>query len=107
LHLRPAVLSTIAQTFPDVPLLFNWAESGKTPLLSLTEIRTLGFKLIIFPVSLLFAATYSMLKLLEVLKQGETSMPFSSHMVTFAEFTNLIGLPEIQALERHYGITPL
>src|SRR5689334_11266635 len=82
-------LSTIAQTFPDVPLLFNWAESGKTPLLSLTEIRTLGFKLIIFPVSLLFAATHSMLKLLEVLKQGETSMPLASHMVNFAQFTNL------------------
>src|SRR5690242_7702126 len=101
-----AELRTIAQTFPDVPLLFNWAESGKTPPLSLTEIRTLGFKLIIFPVSLLFAATHSMLKLLEVLKQGETSTPFASHMVTFTEFTNLIGLPEIQALERHYGVTP-
>src|SRR5947209_17984840 len=100
-----AELRTIAQTFPDVPLLFNWAESGKTPPLSLAEIRTLGFKLIIFPVSLLFAATYSMLKLLEVLKQGETSTPFASQMVTFSEFTNLIGLPEIQALERHYGVT--
>jgi 2,3-dimethylmalate lyase len=100
-----AELRTIAETFPDVPLLYNWAESGKTPLLPLTEIRTLGFKLIIFPVSLLFAATYGMLKLLEVLKQGETSTPFSTQMVTFAEFTNLIGLPEIQALERHYGVT--
>ncbi len=100
-------LRSITQTFPDVPLLFNWAESGKTPSLSLTEIRTLGFKLIIFPVSLLFAATYSMLKLLEILKQGETSTPFASHMVTFSEFTNLIGLPEIQALERHYGVTPV
>lgn len=98
-------LRTIAQTFPDVPLLFNWAESGKTPPLSLAEIRTLGFKLIIFPVSLLFAATHSMLKLLEVLKQGETSTPFASYMVTFAQFTHLIGLPEIQALERHYGVT--
>ena len=98
-------LRSITQTFPDVPLLFNWAESGKTPSLSLAEIRTLGFKLIIFPFSLLFAATYSMLKLLEVLKQGETSTPFASQMVTFSEFTNLIGLPEIQALERHYGVT--
>jgi 2-methylisocitrate lyase-like PEP mutase family enzyme len=102
-----AELRTIAQTFPDVPLLFNWAESGKTPPLSLTEIRILGFKLIIFPVSLLFAATYSMLQLLEVLKQGGTSTPFASHMVSFAQFTNLIGLPEIQALESRYGVTPL
>src|SRR5438067_3096917 len=30
-------LHTIVQTLPDVPLLYNWAESGKTPLLSLEE----------------------------------------------------------------------
>src|SRR5947209_9918097 len=65
-------LRSIAQAFPGVPLLFNWAESDKTPLLPLDEIRTLGFKLVIFPVSLLFAATYSMLGLLKVLKQGQT-----------------------------------
>ena len=46
-----------------------------------------------------------MLQLLEVLKRGETSMPFASHMVTFAQFTDLIGLPEIQTLERRYGVT--
>jgi 2-methylisocitrate lyase-like PEP mutase family enzyme len=99
-----AELHTIAETFPDVPLLFNWAESGKTPALPLAEVRTLGFKLIIFPVSLLFAATYTMLQLLKVLKQGETSTPFASQMVTFAQFTDLIGLPEIQALQRQYGV---
>src|SRR6266576_4396590 len=30
-----AELQVIKQKFPDVPLLYNWAESGKTPLLSL------------------------------------------------------------------------
>jgi len=99
-----AELQTIKQTFPDVPLLFNWAESGKTPLLSLDEIRTLGYKLVIFPVSLLFAATYAMLELLEVLKRGETSSPFAESMVTFSQFTQHVGLPEIQELERHYGV---
>lgn len=97
-------LKAIAQTFPNVPLLFNWAESGKTPLLSLEEIRSLGFKLVIFPVSMLFAATYAMLGLLEVLKQGQTPTPFAEHMVTFSQFTDQIGLPEIQALERRYGV---
>ena len=97
-------LQAIAQAFPDTPLLFNWAESGKTPLLTLNEIHTLGFKLVIFPVSLLFAATRAMLELLEVLKQGETPAPFSSRMVTFSQFTQHIGLPEIQDLERRYGV---
>ncbi len=97
-------LHAIAQTFPDVPLLYNWAESGKTPLLSLEEIRALGFKLVIFPVSMLFAATYAVLGLLEVLKQGQTPTIFAERMITFSHFTEQIGLPDIQALERRYGV---
>ncbi|HAH01295.1 MAG TPA: carboxyvinyl-carboxyphosphonate phosphorylmutase [Ktedonobacter sp.] len=97
-------LRAIAAAFPDVPLLFNWAESGKTPLLSLDEIRTLGFKLVIFPVSMLFAATHAMLGLLEILKQGETPAQFRSQLVTFSRFTDAVGLPEIQEFERRYGV---
>ncbi|HZS75588.1 MAG TPA: isocitrate lyase/PEP mutase family protein [Ktedonobacteraceae bacterium] len=97
-------LRAIGEAFSDVPLLFNWAESGKTPPLPLEDIRALGFKLVIFPVSLLFAATHAMLELLEVLKRGDTPTPFHSHMVTFSEFTSLIGLPHIQELERRYGV---
>jgi len=97
-------LRSIAQAFPGVPLLFNWAESGKTPPLPLEEIRALGFKLVIFPVSLLFAATYSMLGLSEVLKQGQTPASFASQMLTFSQFTDHIGLPDIQALEKRYGV---
>ncbi len=99
-------LQAIAQAFTGTPLLFNWAESGKTPLLPLHEIHRLGFKLVIFPVSLLFAATHAMLALLEVLKLGETPASFSSSMVTFSQFTQHIGLPEIQDLERRYGVNP-
>ena len=97
-------LRAIAQAFPDVPLLYNWAESGKTPLLSLEDIHALGFQLVIFPVSVLFAATQALLGLLEVLKQGQTPLAFAEHMVTFSQFTDQIGLPEIQALERRYGV---
>lgn len=97
-------LQTIKATFPDIPLLFNWAESGKTPPLSLPEIQKLGFKLVIFPVSLLFAATKSMLSLLEVLKRGETPTSYAANSVTFAQFTDEIGLPDIQQLERLYGV---
>ncbi len=81
-----------------------WAESGKTPLLSLDEIHALGFKLVIFPVSMLFAATHAMLGLLELLKRGKTPSAYAEHMVTFSQFTQNIGLPEIQELERHYGV---
>ncbi len=99
-----AELQAIKQAFPAVPLLFNWAESGKTPLLSLDEIHALGFKFVLFPVSMLFAATHAMLGLLQLLKQGETSATYADRMVTFSQFTHHIGLPEIQELERRYGV---
>src|SRR5438270_7349385 len=99
-----AELEAIVQAFPDVPQFYNWAESGKTPLLSLDEIHALGFKLVIFPVSMLFAATHAMLELLELLKRGETPSAYAERMVTFSQFTQNIGLPEIQELERHYGV---
>src|SRR6266487_809081 len=71
---------------------------------SIEEIHALGFKLVIFPVSMLFAATQALLDLLEALKQGQTSLAFAERMVTFSQFTDQIGLPEIQALERRYGV---
>ncbi len=97
-------LQAVAHAFPDVPLVFNWANSNKTPPLPLAEIHQLGFKLVIFPVSLLFAATQTMLNLLELLKQGQTPKAFESHMVNFSQFTDQVGLPEIQRQERLYGV---
>lgn len=97
-------LQAIKQALPDIPLLFNWADTAKTPPLPLDQIRDLGYKLVIFPVSLLFAATHTMLQLLDVFKQGHIPTEYADHMVTFAQFTRQIGLPEIQELERRYGV---
>src|SRR5260370_694719 len=99
-----AELKAVAEAFSDVPLLFNWADSGKTPPLPLHEIRKLGYKLVIFPVSTLFAATYAMSGLLEVLKRGETPAEISDRMMTFSQFTDTIGLPAIHELEKRYGV---
>ena len=94
----------VTETFRDIPLVYNWVESGKSPLLSLEELRRLGFKLVLFSVSLLFAATHNVLALLKLLKRGQTSTDFASQMVSFSQFTELVGLPEIQTLERCYGL---
>ena len=98
-------LETVAKTFSDVPLLYNWIDGGKTPTLSLEEIEALGFKLVLFPVSMLFAATRAMNELLEVLKQGKTPTAFSEHSLSFSQFTDAIGLPDIQELEHRYGVS--
>lgn len=99
-------LRIIVENFPDTPLLYNWVENGKTPALSLDEIRTLGYKLVIFPVSLLFNATHSMLATLEVFKQGLVPTGRAEQAVSFSQFTQLIGLPGVVEMEHHYKIDP-
>ncbi len=48
------------RAFPGVPLLFNWAEGGKTPPISLSRLCELGYRIVIFPISTLLAATAAM-----------------------------------------------
>src|SRR3984885_3034492 len=49
-------IEAVAAAFPDVPLLFNYAEGGKTPAVRYDFLRDLGFSLVIFPLTLLLTA---------------------------------------------------
>lgn len=85
------------------PLVFNWAEGGKTPPLSLDRIAELGFSLIIYPIGTLLAATAGIRSLLATLKAEGTPASALTRLPTFEEFTNLIGLPEVQHMERRFA----
>ena len=50
----------VGRAFPDVPLLFNWAEGGKTPPVSLARLTEIGYRIVIFPIGTLLAATAAM-----------------------------------------------
>ena len=85
------------------PLVFNWAEGGRTPPLSLERIGELGFSLVIYPIGTLLAATAGMRALLATLKAEGTPVSALPDLPAFDEFTDLIGLPEIQRLERRFA----
>ena len=82
------------------PLVFNWAEGGKTPPLPLARIAELGFSLVIYPIGTLLAATAGIRSLLATLKAD--GVPSLSGLPTFDGFTDLIGLPEVQDLEQRF-----
>src|SRR3954463_14592046 len=88
-------IEAVAAAFPDVPLVFNWVDGGKTPQLPHERIRELGFALVIYPVTTLFAAARAVADLLDRL--GEHDVP------SFDAFTDMIGLPEMRALETRFA----
>jgi carboxyvinyl-carboxyphosphonate phosphorylmutase len=80
-----------------VPLLANMVEKGKTPLLSGDELERLGYKIVIYPVTCLFAATKALIGTLAGLNENDGSD--QAQLVTFPEFNELIGLPEERRFE--------
>jgi carboxyvinyl-carboxyphosphonate phosphorylmutase len=95
-------ISAVAEAFPEVPLLFNWVESGKTPPVELERLGELGYRLVIFPISMLLAATGAMKETLARIRSEGSPMGIMNQLLGFGEFTDLIGLPEIQELEERY-----
>ena len=96
-------IRAVARAFPDVPLLFNWAEGGKTPPIGYAELRALGFRVIIFPISALLAATRAIQTVLARIRADGTPAHVLAELPRFGEFVDFIGLPEIQSLEERFG----
>lgn len=96
-------LKAIATAFPDVPLVANIVEGGKTPLLSGSELQHLGFKIAFFPVSSLLAATHVLTACLRHLKEQGTTAKFED-LVSFKEFEQLIGVPKYRQIEQQFAV---
>jgi 2,3-dimethylmalate lyase len=96
-------IARVAKEFEGIPLLFNWAEGGKTPPLTYEEIAELGYAMILMPIGMLLAATAAMQEFLAKLKATGTPAPFADELMSFDGFTDLIGLPEITALEQRFS----
>lgn len=96
-------IETIARTFPDVPLLFNYAEGGKTPPVTHAFLRDLGFKMVIFPITLLLVATETMRSALAQIKADGTPIELLPSLLPFADFLEFIGIREIRALEERFA----
>jgi 2-methylisocitrate lyase-like PEP mutase family enzyme len=96
-------IARVAQALGDVPLLFNWAEGGKTPQVSAAWLHELGFRLVIFPISTLLAATQAMQGILDLIRTEGSPATALGGLPSFGGFLDLVGLGEIRELEDRFG----
>ena len=61
----------------NAPLVANMIEGGATPIISKSKLHKMGFKIVLYPLSVLFSNTYSTLKLLQELKKSGTTRKLS------------------------------
>jgi 2-methylisocitrate lyase-like PEP mutase family enzyme len=93
----------IAKHFAGVPLLFNYAEGGRTPAVTHAFLRELGFSLVIFPLSTLLVATAAMRSVLAEIKASGTPIDVLPSMLRFDAFLDFIGVGEIRQLEQRFA----
>lgn len=86
-----------------VPMLANMVDNGKTPFLAAEELRAMGYKLVIYPVVPLYAATKACLDILRELDQRGSTSGLQDRLVDFPTFNRMIGLQEFRALERSFN----
>ena len=93
----------VARAFSDTPLFFNWLEGGKTPPVPLARLKELGFRVIIFPLGVLFTVTKAVRGLLSRIREDGTPERAAGQMVSFPDFLQVVGLPEIRELEKRFA----
>jgi carboxyvinyl-carboxyphosphonate phosphorylmutase len=85
------------------PLLANMIEEGVTPNLTANQLRKMGYKMVVFPLSALYSSTFAIKQTLQTLKKTGTTKDLKNKMITFQEFNDLVDLPTYNKLEKKYS----
>ena|SRR5713226_2905589 len=95
-------MEQIARSLPQVPLLVNMFKGGKTPLLPVSRLQQMGYRIAIYPSETQRAAIHAMRQALSLLKREGSTEAMDSALTTFKERDRIVGLDEWQKLERRF-----
>ena len=84
------------------PLVANMIEGGATPISSASSLHKMGFRIILYPLSILFANAYASFQILNELKKTGTTTKFHNRLINFEQFNDLVDLPKFRKLESRY-----
>ncbi|MGC2427289.1 MAG: isocitrate lyase/PEP mutase family protein [Nitrososphaeraceae archaeon] len=86
----------------DAPLVANMIEEGVTPILPAKELLKMGYRIAVFPLSGLYAATFAIKEVFMELRKTGITKGRRKMMVTFKDFNKFVDLQGYMALEKTY-----
>ena len=98
-----AEMRRINEELPGVLTLANMVEGGRTPMFTYDKLSDFGYNLVIYPTASVYVTTKAMVDLWEGLKADKTTETMMDRMIDFPKFNEIIGLPEIRAIEANYS----
>ena len=88
----------------DAPLVANMIEEGLTPNLPSKDLLKMGYRIVVFPLSGLYAATFAIKQVFLELKNTGATQEGREMMVTFKDFNKFVDLQKYAALEKRYAL---
>jgi 2-methylisocitrate lyase-like PEP mutase family enzyme len=85
----------------DGPKMANLIEGGRTPILPLQQLEDIGYKIAVFPLTLLNVSIHAMRAALRSLKRGERPPA----IMDFDHLKQAVGFPEYYAEEARYKLS--
>jgi 2,3-dimethylmalate lyase len=89
----------------NAPLVANMIEGGATPLSSAEALNKMGFKIILYPLSVLYANTFATMNILKELKKSGNTSKYKQKVVNFDQFNDLVELSKFRKMEKKYGFS--
>ena len=87
----------------NAPLVANMIEGGATPISSAKVLHKMGYKIILYPLSILYANTFATLQILKELKKSGSTTKFKKNLVNFNQFNDIVELTKFRSLEKKYA----
>ena len=98
-------LARVGQSFQGVPQLANMlVGGGRTPILPPAELARLGFAMVAYPTSLIFAVAHAMEKTLAELREGRLAS--AKQTLSFERFKDITGLAHWGEIEQRFDTAP-
>jgi len=86
----------------NAPLVANMIEGGATPLNTAETLSKIGFNIILYPLSVLYANTFATMNILQELKKTGNTSKFKQKVVNFDQFNDLVELSKFRKREKKY-----
>ena len=86
----------------NAPLVANMIEGGATPLSSAESLSKMGFNIILYPLSVLYANTFATMNILTELKKSGDTSKYKQKVVNFDQFNDIVELPKFRKMEKKY-----
>ena len=86
----------------NAPLVANMIEGGATPLSPAETLNKMGFKIILYPLSVLYANTFATMNILKELKKSGNTRKYKQKVVNFDQFNDLVELSKFRKMEKKF-----